>query len=93
MSSDGPIIVNTNEAQTSEKKESSFFQRNSSIIVVVIMIVVVLSVNYCKEGFVSPDGVVARKSAKKQSRSDSEVDRTWNLKELEASVNLLNRKS
>ena len=72
----------------------SFFKKNCSLIVVVVMVAIVISVNYCKEGFSSSDGVVASSSrSTKQVRSDTEVDRTWNLQELEKSVKLLNRKS
>lgn len=94
--SESPIVVDTvnNKTDTNTKvgKEESFFKKHGSILVVIVMVVIVLSVNYCKEGFASPDGVIANKSEKKQVRSDTEVDRTWNLQELERSVNLLNRK-
>ena len=89
-STDSPIVVDTTTESTSVK-EASFFKKNGAILVVIVMIFIVLSVNYCKEGFASPDGVIAK--SQKQIRSDTEVDRTWNLNELEKSVALLNRKS
>jgi hypothetical protein len=66
-----------------------------SAIIIILLVVVVVSVAYCKDGFtnVSPDGVVAKKSSQKQIRSDTHIDRTWNLEQLERSVALLNRKS
>jgi hypothetical protein len=70
-------------------------EKYGSVIVIVVLMLIVASVAYCKhglDGFASPDGVVARRS-QRQVRSDTEVDRTWNLKELERSVALLNKKS
>jgi hypothetical protein len=70
-------------------------KKYGSAIIIVVLILVVASVAYCKQGtdgFASPDGVVARRS-QRQVRSDTEVDSTWNLKELERSVALLNKKS
>ena len=63
-------------------------------IVIIVLFVVIISVAYCKKDtFVGADGVVARKSSGMGVRSDTEVDRTWNVAELEKSVALLNRKS
>lgn len=60
---------------------------------VVIVCVMLLVWYYFKtESFSTPDGVVARRS-QRQTRSDTEVDRTWNLKELEKSVALINRQT
>lgn len=69
-------------------------KKYGSAIIIVVLIMIVASIAYCKQsdGFVSPDGVVARRS-QRQIRSDTEVDRTFNLKELERSVALLNRKA
>lgn len=43
-------------------------------------------------GLASPSGVVARRS-QRQIRDDSHFSQSWNLKELEKSVDLLNRKA
>jgi uncharacterized membrane protein YdbT with pleckstrin-like domain len=69
-------------------------KKYGSAIIIVILIVVVSSIAYYKQdGFISsPDGVVARKS-NIQVRSDTEVDRSWNLKQLEKSVALINRQA
>jgi hypothetical protein len=96
---DSPIVVDTGSVESTEVSDDikvkcvPFIKRYGSALVVVALIIIVLCVNQCKEGFSSPDGVVANSSAKKQVRSDTEVDRTWNLQELEKSVKLLNRKS
>lgn len=70
------------------------YKKYGSAIIIVVLIMVVASVAYCKnpDGFASPDGVVARRS-QRQLRSDTNVDRSWNLKELERSVSLINRKA
>lgn len=60
-------------------------------IVILVLFMAIVSVVYCRDGFTSPDGVVARKD-NHQVRSDTQVDRTWNLEQLEKSVALLNRK-
>ena len=68
-------------------------KKYGSAIIIVVLIVIVAGVAYCKQdSFTSPDGVVARKS-NNQVRSDTAVDRTWNLKQLEKSVALINRKA
>lgn len=66
----------------------------NSILIIIVLLVIVVAVYYCKdsESFTSPDGVVSRRS-QRQVRSDAEVDKAWNIKELERSVALLNRKS
>jgi hypothetical protein len=58
--------------------------------VIIILIIVLVCIKCDKEGFLSPSGVIARK--KLTTRSDTEVDRTWNLEQLEKSVKLLNRR-
>jgi hypothetical protein len=60
------------------------------IICILIIIVGVTGFVKSRDGFSSPDGVVSRRS-QRQIRSDTEIDKTWNLKELERSVALLNR--
>jgi hypothetical protein len=68
-------------------------EKYGGIIVVMVLIVIVASVSYCKsDSFASPDGVVARRS-QNQKRSDTQVDKTWNLKQLEKAVALINRKA
>lgn len=69
-------------------------KKYGSAIIIVVLIVIVATVAYCKksDGFASPDGVVARRS-QRQTRSDTNVDRSWNLKELERSVSLINQKA
>ena len=63
-------------------------------VIIVVLICVILYFCYCnKDSFISPDGVVASKASRKGVRSDSHVDKTWNLKELEKSVALLNKKA
>lgn len=55
---------------------------------VIVLIAVIIYCSY-KESFASPDGVVARRS-KSQKRSDPEVDKEWNKKELEKAVAAIN---
>lgn len=69
------------------------YKKYGSAIVIVVLVVIIASVVYCKEGFTSPDGVVASKESRLGVRSDAHVDRTWNLIELEKSVALINRKA
>jgi hypothetical protein len=88
MSETDPLIVNK-ETDTSY---SFNYKEYGSIGVIAVLIIIVAVVAYYKdpECFTSADGVVARRS-QNQSRSDPEVDREFNLKELERSVALLNR--
>ncbi len=63
-------------------------------VLIALLIILVMAVAYYKggDGFTSADSTVARRS-QNQKRSDTEVDRVWNLKELERSVALINRKA
>lgn len=56
--------------------------------IVIVLIAVIIYCSY-KESFASPDGVVVRRS-KSQKRSDPEVDKEWNKKELEKAVAAIN---
>jgi hypothetical protein len=91
---DESIVVSTDDKGKEKNKYWVDIQKHGSAIVIVALLVIVGAIIYCKtsEGFVSPDGVVARRS-QRQIRSDTQVDRTWNAKELEKSVKLLNRKA
>ena len=71
---------------------ASMCKQYAPALTVILLVIIISSVCYCKDGFASPDGVVARKG-NNQTRSDSHVDKKWNLKELEKSVALLNSKS
>lgn len=83
-----------------EKKEgggeswfsSDICMRYAPVLLIVALIVVISTVVCYKDGFASPDGVVARRS-QRQIRGDADFDKTFNLKELEKSVALINRKS
>lgn len=89
------LVVNKDEDEKASFLTSIVdVKKNGTVIIIIVLIVIVISVAYCKnsDGFVSPDGVVARRS-QRQSRSDTEIDRTWNMKELERSVALLNKKA
>lgn len=80
------IIVDTSEVVGFDVK------KYGSAVVIIVLIIIVASVAFYKtEAFTSPDGVIAGK--KGQIRSDTEVDRTWNLKQLEKSVALINSKA
>lgn len=59
---------------------------------VALMIVLISTVVYCKDNFVSTDGIASRRS-QGQIRDDAAFNKTFNLKELEKSVALINRKS
>lgn len=92
--SESSVVVDTTTDTKDQKIDSkeSFFKKYSAGLVIILLVIVVACVSYYREGFVSSDGVVARKSPQKQVRSDTEVDRTWNLEQLEKSVALLNQK-
>lgn len=91
--SDSGLVVDTAEVTDGGWFSSDTVKQHGSVIIIVVLIVIVISVAYCKkESFASPDGVVSRRS-QRQNRSDTEVDRTWNLDELEKSVALINRKA
>ena len=76
-----------------ETLDESFFKKYSSAIIIASLVLIVVIVYYCNtpEGF-TPDSSSARIS-QNQVRSDTNVDREWNLKELERSVALLNQNS
>jgi hypothetical protein len=87
-SSGSGLVVDKSEAETGMIDMKKY----GSAVVIVILIIVVASVAYCKtDSFTSVDGVVATSPG--QVRSDTEVDRTWNLKQLEKSVALINRQA
>lgn len=96
MSETEGLVVDKTSGGTEEGSGTIWIdtKKYGSAIIIVILIVLVAVVAYCKtsEGFASTDGVAASRS-KNQVRSDTEVDRTWNLKELERSVALINRKT
>ena len=91
------IVVNkvdsTNDIDKS-KSYSNIKKYKNIIALSVLVVVIIIGVLYSKDGFTnaSPDGVVARKS-QNQVKSDSHIDKTWNLEQLERSVALLNRKA
>jgi hypothetical protein len=87
---DGEIVVKKDSKASNIWILAKKYGGPLSIILVLIIIVSVTVYLKSSDGFSSPDGVVARRS-QRQIRSDTEVDRTWNLKELERSVALLNR--
>lgn len=68
-------------------------KKYGSAIIIIVLIIIIVSVCYCKDGFVSPDGVIAGKESRMGVRSDAHIDRTWNIAELEKSVALINRKA
>lgn len=88
------VVTKGGEDKTVEGSSWIDTKKYGNAMIIVVLIVIVASVAYCKspDGFASPDGVVSRRS-QKQVRSDTEVDRSWNLKELERSVSLINRKA
>ncbi len=90
---DAGLVVDKSADVTGSIESYVDYKKHSSTIIIVVLIIIVAIVAYYKsDGFVSPDGVVARRS-QRQIRGDTEVDRTWNLEQLEKSVALLNRKS
>jgi hypothetical protein len=94
MSDGGLVVTKEGENKTVEGGSWIDTKKYGSAIIIVVLIVIVASIAYYKnaDGFASPDGVVSRRS-QRQVRSDTEVDRSWNLKELERSVSLINRKA
>jgi hypothetical protein len=69
-------------------------KKYGAAIIIILLIIIVSSVAYYKNvdnysG--TPDSAVARKS-QNQERSDTEVDKVWNKKQLEISVTKLNKK-
>jgi len=90
----GLVVTKGGEDKTVEGGGWIDTKKYGNAIIIAVLIVIVASVAYCKnsDGFSSPDGVVSRRS-QRQLRSDTEVDRDWNLKELERSVSLINRKA
>ena len=86
---DGGLVINKD---ADEKSDSNYKKYGSFAVIGVLIVIVIIVVYYKADGFTSPDGVVARRS-QRQVRSDTQVDRTWNLDALEKSVALLNRKS
>lgn len=93
MDNEESLIVNKDKEVTGGWTIDT--SKYGSAIVIVILIMVIAAIVYCKDtsGFASPDGVVASKKSRQSVRSDTHVDRTWNLAELEKSVALLNRKA
>jgi hypothetical protein len=91
---DGLVVTKKGEDKTVEGGSWIDAKKYGSAIIIVVLIIIVASVAYYKnaDGFASPDSVVSRRS-QRQVRSDTEVDRSWNLKELERSVSLINRKA
>lgn len=91
---DKGLVVNKDKEGGSEGGGGWFSsgKKYAPALVVVVLIVIIASVVYCKDGFASPDGIVARRS-QRQIRNDANFDKTFNLKELEKSVALLNRKA
>ena len=92
---DGLVINKETEKEVSVESGGWVdMKKYGSSIIIVVLLMIVASVAYFKfpEGFASPDSVVARRS-QRQVRSDTEVDRTWNIKELERSVALINKKT
>jgi hypothetical protein len=94
MSDGGLVVTKGGEDKMVDSSSWIDTKKYGSAIVIVVLIVIVASIAYYKnaDGFASPDGVVSRRS-QRQIRSDTEVDRSWNLKELERSVSLINRKA
>lgn len=62
------------------------------IVIVIILVAVAISVSYCKKEGLTPDSVVSRRT-QPQVRDDVDFNKTWNLKEFEKSVSLINRQS
>lgn len=62
------------------------------IVLIIVLIIIVIAVAYCKKEGYTPDSIVARRK-QPQVRDDVDFNKTWNLKELEKSVELINRKS
>jgi hypothetical protein len=86
---DSDLVVSTDS-----KKELilATAKKYSSSIVIVILLIIVAAVAYAKcNGFISADSIITRKN-NNQVRSDT-IDKDFNLKELEKSVALLNKKS
>lgn len=71
----------------------STVKANSGGVVIAALFIIIFLVVCKKDGFASPDGVVAGKASRVGVRSDTEVDRTWNAAELEKSVALINRRA
>lgn len=91
MSDDNTSTENSTKNESPTKKRKYFKIMGIFGVLVLIVIIVVYFKPNKKESFASPDAVVSSK--KKQVRSDTHVDRTWNLEQLEKSVSLLNSKS
>ena len=91
MSGKGTIVVEKSE---NEVEWYSTLKTNAGVIVIAVLFVIIASIVYCKrDAFTSPDGVVAGKASRMGTRSDTEIDRTWNSAELEKSVALINRRA
>jgi hypothetical protein len=65
--------------------------KNKAWIILMVIVLIVVSTCYYKDGFISPDGIIAGKESRQGIRSDSHVDKDWNLKELEKVVAQINR--
>lgn len=91
---DPPIVTTKEETVGIFSIKNLKKNKQLTTVLAVVLICVVLYFCYCnKDSFISPDGVVASKASRKGVRSDSHVDKKWNLKELEKSVALLNEKA
>jgi hypothetical protein len=85
------VVVNTDSPDTTG--QGFGIKKYGSAIVIIGLIILIMSISYCKtEPFTSPDGVAARNN-QPQVRSDPEIDRKWNLQQLEKSVALINRQT
>ena len=82
------LVVDMGENKT---KPWIHVKKYGGFVVILLIFTIIISIVYYKDGFTSADGVVARKDIK-QVRSDTQVDKEWNLEQLEKSVSLLNRK-
>jgi hypothetical protein len=90
----GLVVTKGGEYKTVEGGSWIDTKKYGSVMIIVVLIIIVASIAYvkCPDGFASSDSVVSRRS-QRQERSDTEIDRTFNLKELERSVALINRKA
>ena len=94
-SKNSDIIVDKEDGDKTTNGWFSFDYKKhgSAIVIVIVLVIIIVCVVYYKEGFTSPDGVVASKDSRLGVRSDVHVDRNWNMAELEKSVALINRKA
>jgi hypothetical protein len=97
MSTINPMVANTGDSP--KTGVIAILKKHQTKIIGVVVVIVLLCVMYYAiygtegyAGYASPDGSITRKG-RSQTRSDANFDKTWNLKELEHSVALLNRNS